>query len=254
MTNIILLARNTFREAIRNKVLYSFVGFSFVFMIASIFMGEVTIGEKVKIIKDLGLSSIQLFGIFIAIFVGIGLIYKEIDKRTIYTIITRPISRAEFIIGKYFGLVFTLFILTLVMTCFFLAIVFYYSHIFEWMLLVPIVFIFIELMVITAMSIFFSSYASPFLSALLTLLFFVTGHMTYQLRSFSKSYGNIYETIMSVAYYVLPNLENFNFKSRIVHKLPISSNELIFSFGYGLLWIFTLIMIASLIFRKRDFK
>ena len=102
------VAWNTFREAIRDKILYNLVFFSLLIMGVSTYLGDIALGKSVKVIQDVGLASMSVFGLLIAIFVGIGLVYKEIQRRTIYTLLAKPISRGQFLVGKYFGLVMTI--------------------------------------------------------------------------------------------------------------------------------------------------
>src|SRR5216110_1831900 len=165
------IARNAFREAVRDRVLYNLVVFALLLIAGAIFLGELSAGQEAKIIVDLGLSAILLFGVFIAIFVGVGLVYKEIERRTLYAILAKPIGRGEFLLGKYLGLSLTLLVNVVVMGLGLSAAVVYVKR--GWDPLVihiwPAVFlIFIELMILTAVALLFSSFSSPALSALLT--------------------------------------------------------------------------------------
>src|SRR5947208_16133152 len=109
------IARNAFREAVRDRVLYNLVVFALLLIGGAIFLGELSAGQEAKIIVDLGLSAILLFGVFISVFIGVGLVYKEIERRTLYAILSKPISRAEFLLGKYLGLCATLFVNVMIM-------------------------------------------------------------------------------------------------------------------------------------------
>src|SRR5437016_8535334 len=109
------IARNAFREAVRDRVLYNLVVFALLLIAGAIFLGELSAGQEAKITADLGLSAMLLFGVFIAIFVGVGLVYKEIERRTLYAILAKPIGQGQFLLGKYLGLCLTLLVNVLIM-------------------------------------------------------------------------------------------------------------------------------------------
>src|SRR6188508_1847596 len=116
------VAVNVFKESVRDKVLYNLVVFAVLLMSASYLIGELTAGQDVKIIKDLGLAAISIFGLLIAVFIGVGLVWKEVEKRSIYSLLAKPITRAEFLLGKYLGLALTLIVNVAVMTAAFYAV------------------------------------------------------------------------------------------------------------------------------------
>src|SRR6266571_2329676 len=187
---VLTVARNAFREAVRDRVLYNLVLFVLLLTGAAIFIGELSGGQEQKIIVDLGLSAILLFGVFIAIFVGVGLVYKELERRTLYAILAKPIGRGEFLLGKYLGLCLTLLVNVAVMGVgLSLALVYVkrgwdplVKHIWPAILL-----IYVELMILTAVAMLFSSFSSPALSALLTFFVFVIGHFNSDLRTLSQT-------------------------------------------------------------------
>ncbi len=255
MSQIIAIAYNTFREGIRNKILHSLVFFAFIMIVLSNALSELAMAASDKVVTDIGLSAISLFGVFIAIFVGINLVYKEIDRKTIYTIISKPLSRYQIVVGKYLGLVVMLFVQLLIMSAVFcLALLFTQGSI-DPQIFVAIAMIFLELMVITALSICFSSYSSPFMSALFTISIFVIGHVTNDLLQFGeKSKLVTMKVVAQISYYLFPNLENFNFKTRVTHHLPYHVSEVFYAAGYGFLWIALLLILSVLLFQRRDFK
>ncbi len=260
IAQIISLTFNTFREAIRSKVLYNLLFFSLALIGGSVLLGELTIGAKIKIIQDFGLASISLFGVLISVVVGIGLVYKEIEKRTIYTILSKPISRPNFILGKFFGLMFTLLVNVAVMTVVFYALLWYqtttyYPHAINIVLLKAIFLTLFELMVITSVAIFFSSFSTPFLSGAFTLSVWVIGHMTANIKELgmkSESVGIQYFT--QGLYYILPNLESFNIRARVVHKMPVDPEEIYFAVAYGICYTICILLLSMVIFERRDFK
>src|SRR5512134_563341 len=199
MRSVGLVAVNVFKESVRDKVLYNLVAFASLLIAVSFLLGQLTAGQDVKIVKDLGLAAIATFGLLIAVFIGIGLVWKEVERRSIYSLLSKPIRRSEFIIGKYAGLALTLFVNVAVMTVVFYAVLAYLNTQFPeatraaWPapatdpgMLRAIVLIFVELLLVTAIALFFSTFSSPFLSAALTFGLWVIGHFNADLRNFES--------------------------------------------------------------------
>src|SRR6202167_4632360 len=181
------VAINTFREAVRDRVLYNLVLFALLMIGAAILVGEISIGIERLVIINLGLSAISLFGLLIAIFIGVGLVYKEIEKRTLYSLLSKPIRRWEFLVGKYAGLLLTLGVNTLMMTLGLAAALFYVGRPFlrsDATVLVAVYFILLALALVTALALFFSCFSSPMLSTLFTLGIYITGMFAKDIRDF----------------------------------------------------------------------
>jgi len=248
------IALNTFKEAIRDRILYLLLFFAAVCIIFSRLLALLTVGDRVKIIIDVGLASLSLFGVLMAILMGTGLVYKEIDKKTIYTLLSKPIHRYQFLLGKFLGLVLTLFIMLFLMSIIFLAVVFLHTFKVEWSIFITIFFIFIELCLITAVAILFSCFSTPILSSIFSLSFYLIGHFSWGLETLIEKIRPGIGKIMAQIFYIfLPNLENFNFKTEIVHHLPIPSNIFLLSTLYGIAYTIFILLLAMLVFRKRDF-
>jgi len=248
------IAGITFKEAKRDRVLYLLFFFAAVAIVASRVLALLTVGDRIKIIKDVGLASISIFGVLMAVLIGTGLVYKEIDKKTIFTLLSKPLHRAEFILGKFLGLVLTLFVMTVCMTAIFLALVFLHTGRFESGLLAAVAYIFLELVLITAVAIFFSSFSTPILSSLFSLAFYLIGHLSWGLEAIiDKMPAGAGRTLVRALYTVLPDLENFNFKTEVVHGLPIPPAIYLPSLLYGLLYTAFILGLAVLVFRRRDF-
>ncbi|HOM95069.1 MAG TPA: ABC transporter permease, partial [Candidatus Saccharicenans sp.] len=182
------------------------------------------------------------------------LVYKEIDKKTIFTLLAKPIHRWEFLLGKYLGLVLTIFIMTVLMSVIFLVVLFLHTFTIEWNILLAILYIFFELCLMTAVALVFSTFTTPILASLYSLAFYLIGHLSWSLELLIKkvkSGGG--RAILKVLYVILPDLENFNFKTEVVHQLPIPTKLLGISFAYGLVYTAFLLLLAILIFRRRDF-
>ncbi len=255
MRAIRAIAVNTFKEAVRNKILYSLIFFAFVMMGVSLVLDEATVGQRNKIIKDLGLGSINIFGVFIAIVVGINLVYKEIEKRTIYPLLAKPVRRYQFLIGKYFGILLTLVVETILMASFLFLLIFAYQGVFDLYLPLAIFMIYVELSVVAALAIFFSSFSTPFLSGMFTFAIYVIGHLTAYLKEFGEKSGSfLLEKFTTFLYYLLPNLENFNFKEVAVYQLSVESGHVLLSLLYALLYVSIVIILSSLCFERKDFK
>jgi len=248
------IAGITFKEAKRDRILYLLFFFAAVGIVASRVLAILTVGDRIKIIKDVGLASISLFGVLMAILIGTGLVYKEIDKKTIYTLLAKPLYRAEFILGKFLGLVVTLFVMTAAMTLIFLAIAYAHTLKFEGRLLVAVAYIFLELVLITAVAILFSSFSTPILSSLFALAFYLIGHLSWGLELIiKKMQPGAGKVLVRGLYMILPDLENFNFKTEVVHGLTIPPGIYLSSFLYGVCYTAFILGLAVLIFRRRDF-
>jgi ABC-type transport system involved in multi-copper enzyme maturation permease subunit len=255
MNRITVIALNTFRETLRDKILYNLVFFGLLLIVSSILLGTLTMGERAKIIQDIGLASINLFGVLIAIFVGIGLVSKEIEKRTIYSIIAKPIPRYQFLLGKYAGLSLTLFVNVAIMAAgFFLTLLIGQAGM-EPALLKAVGLIFVELLVITAVAVMFSTFTTPTLSATFTLAIYIIGHLTDDLRALAdKLHSDLTKVVLDGLYYTLPNLESFNVKGPAVHGIPIDPIYLVSTVAYGVTYSAVILILACVIFQRRDFK
>lgn len=255
MRIIQVIALNTFREAVRDKILYAMLVFALVLIGGSLLVAELTIGEYEKIIKDLGLSLISIFGLMIAIFVGIGLVYKEIERKTIYTIASKPVPRWQFLLGKYLGLVLTLAAEVSIMGLGF-ALILQLSGAGERLVLLPALWLtFVELLVVTAIAILFSCFSTPTLSALFTLGLTVIGKLTAPLLELVEAGDN--DGLIRFArglYRILPDLQTFNMRADAAYGRAWDWELTAYSTGYGFVWTAVLLLTATAIFQRRDFK
>jgi Cu-processing system permease protein len=265
---VALIAVNVFRESVRDKVLYNLVAFAILLIGASYLIGQLTAGQDVKIIKDLGLAATSVFGLFIAIFIGIGLVSKEVEKRSIYSLLAKPISRPQLVLGKYAGLLLTLAVNLAVMAVALYAVLAYMgwgasprvSQAWERpaadpLLLGAFVLTFVELAIVTAIALFFSTFSTPLLSAALTFGLFVAGRFSVDLRNFDQAVDSpVAAGIARALYWVLPNLASFDVRAQVVHGQPVSAGYLALMTGYGALYIAALIVAATVVFSRRDFK
>jgi len=251
---VLSIALNTFRENLRDKLLYNLLVFALLMIGSSLLLMRLTLGEFHRLLLNVGLGSINIFGVLIAIFVGIGLVNKEIEKKTIYTIVSKPVARYQFLIGKYLGLTLTLFVNTLIMAGGLLLVLFAQGVPIESMLFKALGLIFMEFMVITAVALLCSTFTSATLSAIFTLATYVIGHLTADLKTFGEKMDEGMRAVVTGLYYVLPNLERFNLKGNVIHHIGVSGTDLLLIVVYGLTYVAFLLMSASIIFQRRDFR
>ena len=252
------IARNTFREAVRDRVLYNLILFALLLIGSAIFIGELSAGQEAKIVVDLGLSAMLLFGAFIAIFVGVGLVYKEIERRTLYAILSKPIGRGQFLLGKYVGLNLTLLVNVVVMGIGVMLALLYTRRTWDPLALTiwpAILLIYFELLIITAVALVFSSFSSPALSALLSFFVFIIGHFSNDLRALGASAASTPARWLFLAlYYLLPNFSNFSTITATAHGVNPDAGAVAGALIYGGLYVAVLLSAAALIFRQRNFK
>ena len=268
LRTIATVAVSVFRESVRDKVLYNLVAFAVMLMAASYLLGQLTAGQDIKIIKDLGLAAIATFGLMIAVFIGIGLVWKEVERRSIYSLLTKPLSRAEFILGKYCGLGLTLAVNLVVMVVAWYAVLAYMGASVSpevrasWAapatdpgMLRAVGLILVELMLVTAIALFFSTFSSPFLSAGLTLGLWVIGHFNADLKNFESVVASPAAVWLARGlYYVLPNFSAFDIKQQVVYAQPVPAAYLATTALYGAVYIALLLVASVAVFSRRDFK
>jgi ABC-type transport system involved in multi-copper enzyme maturation permease subunit len=268
MSAIVTIAVNGFRESVRDKVLYNLVLFAILLIGASYLIGQLTAGQDIKIIKDLGLAATSFFGLFIAVFIGIALVAKEVERRSVYSLLSKPIHRYQLVIGKYAGLLVTLTVNVAIMTASLYAVLAYMrwgvdpaieaawdARALDPALLEAIVLILLELMVVTAIALCFSTFSTPILSAAFTFGLTIAGHYSTDLRNFQDVVDSpTAQRIARAVYWVLPNFAQFDVKSQVVHGQRVGASYVGIVALYAALYIAMLLIIATLVFSRRDFK
>lgn len=253
MAAIRAIALLTFKEAIRSKILYLLLCFAAGLILISWIIGQLTVGDEMKIIKDLGISSIHFFGVLIAVFIGIGLVFREMEKRTIYMVLSKPLRRYHFLLGKFFGMALTLFLIlcTLVAVFYF---VLYLKGESNPRLLASFYMIYLEWLMITGVALLFSSFSTPLLSTMLTLASFFMGHLTESLLMLKARIASEFSNaVLTLLFYALPNLEMFNIRAQVVHNLALPEGFFAGATLYWLLYLTTLLLVAIGIFQRKDF-
>jgi ABC-type transport system involved in multi-copper enzyme maturation permease subunit len=258
MRNVWAVATNTFREAVRDRVLYNLVFFALLMMGAAILVGQISIGIEQSVIVSLGLTAISVIGIFIAVFIGVGLVSKEMDKRTLYALLAKPVERWQFLIGKFAGLAMTLAVNTAAMTVGLYLALWTVKHPLtsnDWYLLVAVYLILLKLALVVALAMLFSCFTSPFLAILFTLGLYVAGLFagglrTMQAVNLSPSAMRVFRSVS----YVLPNFENFNVMGAVAHGRAVPVALAWQATLYAMLYGAILLVGAAMVFSRRNLK
>jgi Cu-processing system permease protein len=251
------IAFNTFREAVRDRVLYNLIAFALLLSGAAILVGEISIDIERLVVVNLGLTAVSLFGVVIAIFIGTGLVSKEIDKRTLYTVLSRPVRRWEFVVGKFLGLTGTLLVNTLLMAIGVLLALRYIAHGFEKMdgwVLVALYFIVLQFLIVCALALFFSTFSTPLLSAVFTFALFVIGSLAGDLRGLAAITPGVGSWLPRVTSYLVPNFSALNVINQVAHGDAIAGRLIAYNSLYALLYSTMAIAGAVLIFQRRNLK
>ncbi len=254
MKAIWIIASNTFIEIIRDRILYGLVLFSLILVGAALALGQLSFVEQARISANFGMAAIHLSAIILAIFVGSSLVYKEIDRQTILTLLVRPLKRIQFLLGKSLGLL-------LIITLMVFALSFVQVLIFLWLgipiadeFLVSVLGILMEALILMGFSMLFSTFSSPFLVVSFSAAIFLIGHWVENLNFLAEKSGSELFLILSKAsVYVLPNLERFNWRSYVVYGGDIVAEEIFYVMSYGFGWWLLILTLTSIIFRKKDF-
>jgi len=249
------IAVNTFKEAVRDRILAVFFLFGILLMASSTILSWLTVGSELKIVTDVGLAAEAFFATLIALFVGITLVHKEVDKRTIYAVLAKPVPRWLFIVGKYLGLMAVIAVAVALMSVFYLGLVWWKGGVLPLHLTGALLLSMFEVSVITGVAIVFSSFAPPIEAAILTAAVWAIGHMTWGLAALAERLpsANVGWAI-GLIYYVLPDLETFNIRGQVVHGMPVAASYYFTAFIYSAAYTAAMLTLAVIIFRHRDLK
>lgn len=254
MNTLSVLARHTIRELTRNKLLYILVVFAVLLILGSLFLARLTIGQWARIINDVGLATTQLSGALVAIFVGVGLVAGEVDRKTIYVTLAKPVSRAQFVVGRYLGLCANLFFLVLVMGVVLAGVLAVSDNPMSLTSVGALGLIFVELCVLAGIALVFSTSTTPTLGVIFSVGFFVIGHTTSGLMAIAEKMTGVGAVIVQGIARVLPNLELFNLKSQAANGLPVEPTYIVTALGYGLLYAGLSVAFAAFLFKRADLK
>jgi ABC-type transport system involved in multi-copper enzyme maturation permease subunit len=254
------IAWNTFREAIRNKILYALLFFGIAVIGAALALGQLMLGEEGRLIRDLGLGGISLFGVLIAVFVGVSLLYKELDLRTIYVIVPKPLRRSEFVLGKFLGMALTVTVLVAIMMAVLSAVELASGTGPDLALVKAVILLWVEILVVTAVALVFSSFSTPYLSGMLTLGLFAICRTLPEVEQLARKASPAVRSGVKAMLAVLPNLHLFfvsghavEGKVVTVHGAYVSWAYVGYTSAYGLGYVLVMLTLAAVIFARRDF-
>lgn len=254
MKPIYIIAVNTFREIIRDRILYGIIVFALLLISMSLALGQLTFAEQARISANFGFTGIHISAVVLAIFVGSTLVAREIDKKTILTILVRPLSRLQFVIGKALGLIF---VISFVISCLALVLmaVFYGLKVdINFLFFIGLYGVLLEAIILLAYSLLFSSFTRPIMVVSSTAGVFFIGHWLNDLKFFAeKSDSIVFKQFETIVKYIVPNFERFNWRSLVIYNEQITFGELFWASSYAVGWFFVLILITALIIRRKDF-
>jgi ABC-type transport system involved in multi-copper enzyme maturation permease subunit len=255
MNTLRAISLMAFTEAVRDRILYLVLVFAVAMIGSSALLVTLSVGGEGRVVKDLGLACITLFGLFIAVFLGNRLVSREIERRTILILLARPVSRAAFLAGKFLGLALTLAVNVALMSGSLLFLAWVLDGHWTPRLLLAVGFAFLELSILTAFSLLFATFSTPTLSAAFTLTLFVIGRLSQDLMGLAASLGSgSMRAVVAVVYYLLPNLSRFNLSGLVSDHRPLQVEPLFFTLLYGVLYVVAILALASAIFQRRDFQ
>jgi ABC-type transport system involved in multi-copper enzyme maturation permease subunit len=252
MKNIIVIAKNTFKETIRDRILFGILAFALLFLMSTILFGSISLGEDIKVIKDFGLAGIYIFSIIITIFLGSSLIYKEIEKRTLYIIFSKPVSVSQFIVGKFLGLLASISLTVVLMTAAYLLIVYVKGGRIDYLSLWSTLLLLFELAVFIALTILFSTFTTPLAGTIYAIIILYIGHSLGLLHKFGERAGGIQKYLSDLIYYIMPNLEKFNLRNSLVHNISPRSGEITSAILYSIFYSAILLYLAIVSLKKQD--
>jgi ABC-type transport system involved in multi-copper enzyme maturation permease subunit len=258
MKRVGIVTLNTFREAVRDRVLYNLVFFALLMMLAGVVVGQISIGIEESVIVSLGLSAISVIGLLISVFIGVALVSKEMEKRTLYALLAKPVRRWEFLLGKFGGLVLTLAVNTAAMAAGLFLVMLYLKHSLQRedeVVLVAVYFIWLKLALIVALALMFSCFTTPLLAILFTAGLYIVGLYVQELR-------NLPVDVMSPAMaaftkwlsYLLPNFENFNVMAMAAHGRTVPGTLVLQNTLYAVIYCAIVLTGAAAVFSRKNLK
>lgn len=255
MKSLLAIAANTLRHAVRDRVLYSILFFAAGVILLSLALKDVTIGDQDKVVRSIGQSAIAGFGSIIAMFLGVSLVWTELEKRTVYTVLSRPLARRTFILGKYLGLIATLAVQIAIMLTVYTALMTVQQHVPPAIVYVSNGMLLIELMLLTAFATLFSTYSAPTTASAFTLSVFVIGHLADDIWLYgSRAESPAVQEMARALYWVLPNFEILNLRDLAIHEKPIPWDRVLTGITYGLSYTAVVLGAAVAVFERRDLK
>jgi ABC-type transport system involved in multi-copper enzyme maturation permease subunit len=249
---IMAVAANTFRETVRERVLYNLVFFALLMMASGLLLSDLSIRQEGKIIKDVGLASIEIFGMLIALFLGVGLLTREIEKRSLYPLLARPLSRDELLLGKFTGLVFTIVVNSAVMTAGMFATQWVTGGAIDLVLLKAVYATVLSMLMVVALAQLLSVMTSPLIALVGTLGLIMAGRLSDVVKNVKQVIPDAPQWLIDTVYYLLPNFRHFDLKSAVVYGDPIPAARLFWLTAYACTYTGVALLAAILAFRRRE--
>ncbi len=254
MNQIIAIAVNTFKETIRDRVLAVIVVFALVMIAGGLWLGSISLGEQGRMMKDFGLVAVTFFGLIVAVFVAAGLVHKEVEKRTVFVLFSKPVSRAAFITGKFIGLCGTMAVVLAGMGVFLFLLVWAVAGDASGMVLVAVLMIYVQLLAIMAVTIFFSTLGSAILASVLGICVFVAGQLSHNVLALTRlGHGVVTEALSWVVYVIIPNLSAVDVKTGVVGESTLAWSEILVWTVYLMAYVVVVLALAALVFRRKEF-
>jgi len=255
MSRLVAVAANTFRETVRERVLYNLVFFAVLMTLSGLLLGQLSIRQDEKILKDIGLASMDLFGTLIAVFIGTGLVSKEIERRSLYPLLAKPLGRGEFFLGKFAGLAFTLLVNLGVMTAGLYLTLVLTGRGADPLLLAAVYPLFLGFLLVVAFAMLFSTLSSSSaLAAVFTVGVVVAGRFTDVIRNMREVAPGVPPWVVDLLYAALPNFRNFDFKDRVAYGDAVPPDVLAWVTLYAAAYVAVVLAIGLASFRSRDFQ
>ena len=253
MHAIFQIGMNTVKETVRNHVVYMVLLFVVLLIVLSVSFGDWSVFARIQVIEDFGLAAMSIAGLLLAVFIGVGMLGKEITSKTIYHVVTKPIARFQFIVGKYAGLIAVLALNYAIMTLFFLGTLAYLGGQVKGTLISAIICIWTEMAIMISAALFFSTFTSPTLAAMFSIAFYAAGHLNdlISINLISQNW-TFYAIILKILYYLLPNLEHFNIRDHVVYNAVLPQGFVELAIIYGCLYIVLFLVLSCVIFQKKD--
>lgn len=252
MRNIFVIAKNTFKQAVRDKILYGIISFSLLFLGSTVVLSSLSLGEDIFVVKSFGLAGIYIFGLIITLFLGASVVYDEVERKTSYFLLSKPVSREDIIVGKFLGLLAAVGATTFLMTGTYLIIVWLNGGIFDSSVFVAVSLQLMEMGIIISAVILFSIFTTPLASIIYTILVLYIGHLLPLIIDYAHKSSRAVKYILISTYYIFPNLEKFNIRNSIVHQIPISPREYLLSVGYAFVYTILLIYLAKTLLNHKE--
>jgi ABC-type transport system involved in multi-copper enzyme maturation permease subunit len=254
VNQVVAIAANTFKETIRDRVLAVIVVFALLMIAGGLWLGSISLGEQGRMMKDFGLVAVTAFGLIVAVFVAAGLVHKEVEKRTVYVLFSKPVSRVAFISGKFAGLCATMAVVLAGMALFLFALVWIIDGAPPGMVLLAVLMVYVQLLAIMAVTIFFSTLGSAILASVLGICVFVAGQLSQNVLALTRLGKNpVTEALSWVIYVIIPNLAAVDVKAGVVGEQTLAWGEIGLWTAYLLAYVVVVLALAALVFRRKEF-